>query len=105
MKQTIGIREFHSAFECAGRQDQFSYEARVQLFEYLDELDEDMELDVIAVCCEYSEDEPKEIAENYSIDISDCEDDDAIEETVLDYLNQHTCVVGQTSDGIVYQQF
>jgi hypothetical protein len=44
---------FIDAFHNKGRGDQFTYEALCALFEYLD--DSDTELDVIGLCCDFSE--------------------------------------------------
>lgn len=60
MKQTIGLSEFRSAFHNMGRGNQFSYDGLKALFNYLEEVDEDMELDVIALCCEFKEYEDEE---------------------------------------------
>ena len=111
MKQTVYLHDFRDAFRRADRSN-FSYEGQVVLFDYITEYEEstgeEMELDVIALCCEFTEDTPKEIADNYGIDISDIDEDDdqAIEETVLEYLYENTSVAGPTSCGtIVYQNF
>lgn len=45
---------FMDEFTSAGRGDQFSYGAMEALFDYYDELD-NFELDVIAVCCDWTE--------------------------------------------------
>ena len=119
MKQTIdNASQFRDAFRALGRESQFSYEAMGLLFDYFEECNPDMDLDAIAVCCEYSEDTVKNIAGNYDIDLSDASDgaDEASAygleqiakaelEIVLDYLNNHTSVVGETSSGIVYADF
>jgi len=55
MKKTIGLYEFREAFANMGRTENFSYEGAEALFDYLEEVDEDMELDVIAICCDYTE--------------------------------------------------
>jgi hypothetical protein len=78
MKQSINFSQFCDAFHNMGREDQFSYQGKKALFEYLEQLSEDcdteIELDVIALCCEYSEYEDlKEIQEDYS-DIEDLRD-------------------------------
>ena len=109
MKQNITHSDFTAAFHRAGRGDQFSHEALGMLFSYLEELEEDtgegIELDVIAICCEYAESDPETIAADYSIDLDDCEDDEK-EQAVIDYLNENTSVIGQTSAGtLVYAQF
>ncbi len=58
MKQTITKSQFHDAFE-AIRPDNFSYNGLDALFEYLEAYEEgtgeEMELDVIAICCDFTE--------------------------------------------------
>lgn len=110
MKQTIGQSQFIDAFRSMGRYDQFGYDALVSLFDYLEQLEsdcgEEIELDVIALCCDYSVDTPEDIAANYGIDLSECEDDDAKRETVVEYLENDTQVVDPDCNGqIVYLQF
>lgn len=87
------------------RGDQFSYEALGLLFDYLNDCGSDVEFDPIAICCEFSEDTPEAIAENYSIDIEDLNEGE-IKDAVLSYLEDNTSVVGETSSGaFVYVQF
>ena len=105
MRQTVNKSQFRDAFSDMGRGDQFSYDALGLLYDYLEEVDEDFELDVIAICCDFSEDSIEDIASNYSIDLSELEDEDEKKEAVMEYLNNNTSVVGETKDGIVYQQF
>jgi len=105
MKQTIHMSDFRTAFYSAGRKDQFSYEALGLLFEYFEEIDPEYDLDVIAICCEYSEATPEDIARDYQIDIHGLEDDE-IQRAVLDHLYYQTSVVGVThSDTIVFAQY
>jgi len=101
---------FHDAFRAAGRQDQFSREALDLIYEYLNNFDEDVELDVVAICCEYVEDTPTEIAQSYDIDLEHLyaagEDDEKIDAFVLNELSNNTSVVGTTHQGtIVYVDF
>lgn len=105
MKQTITKSDFRDAFQRYGRGEQFSYEALELIFDYLEEIDEDQELDVIAVCCEFAESDLETIANDYNVDLSECEDDDEKEQAILSYLEDHTSVIGQTARGIVYIQF
>ena len=55
MKQSINIYDFRRAFKTYDR-DNFSYEGLKALFEYLEEYEDDtgeeLELAVIALCCE-----------------------------------------------------
>jgi hypothetical protein len=70
MINTINKYEFSDAFQKMGRGDQFSYEGLIALFDYLEILEDDIgepiELDVISLCCEYSEYENlKEFQDDY----------------------------------------
>lgn len=59
MKQTINIYDFENAFRQHKRENQFSYlglRALFEMLEYAEKLNGDeIELDVIALCCEYAE--------------------------------------------------
>jgi len=108
MKTTVSVYDFREAFRQAGREN-FTYEALGLLFDHFEGLEEDMgseiELDVVAICCDYTEDDAVSIAGNYDIDIADMDKDEA-REAVQDYLNNNTSVVGTTSNGsIVYADF
>ncbi len=109
MKTTVSRYDFERAFQDAGRKYQFSYEGLSVLFDHLEQMENDngseIELDVIALCCDYYEDTVKAIADNYSIDLSECEDEDEERDTVRDYLNDKTTIAGETSDGFVYVAF
>lgn len=104
MKQTITFNDFSQAFANKDRNDKFSVEGQRALFDYFEEVDENMELDVIAICCEYSEDTYGDVAENYSLALNG-EDDDEIRELVIDFLSNHTSVVAELDDTIVYENF
>ena len=114
MKTTISRYDFERAFVDANRKENFSYEALGLLFDYFESYEEEtgqeIELDVIAICCEYSEDTVADIARNYSIDLNDADpeaDDyeDQCRQIVFDYLSDRTSVVGNTADGFVYLSF
>lgn len=110
MKQSVNFSAFVDAFHAYKRYDQFGYDALKVIFDYLEEYEEscgvEVELDVIAICCDYTIQGHTGIAQDYSIDLSDAEgDSDEEEQIVLDYLNDRTMVLGQFSQGIVYQVF
>lgn len=102
MKLTVTKSMFKDMFAQMGRKDQFSYDALGQLFEYLEECDPDYDLDVIALCCDYCEDSAENIAASYSIE---CDDPEDLESVVEDYLNEHTFLIGKTTEGFLYQVF
>jgi hypothetical protein len=108
MKTTVSKYDFERAFVDADRKENFSYEALGLLFDYFESYEEEtgqeIELDVIAICCEYTEDNPDDIIANYSIDVEGMDDDEKIE-AVRDYLIESTQLVGETSTGFVYLAF
>ena len=59
MKKDVGFCSFTDAFRDYNRQNNFSYEGLTALYDYLIEYEEscgeEIELDVIALCCEYTE--------------------------------------------------
>ena len=109
MKQTVYLNDFRNAFQ-ETRPNNFSYEGLSVLFDYFEEIESDtgteVELDVIAICCEYSEEPWQDIAESYDIDLSDWETDEDKLQCVIDYINDNTQYCGVTDAGsIVYLQF
>jgi len=108
MKTTVTKSAFIDDFRAYDRYDQFGYEALSSLFDYLEETEEscgeEIELDVIALCCDYAEEDTHIIARDYKIDIEGM-DDDEILEAVRDYLEDNTQLVGETSTGFVYACF
>jgi len=106
MKTTIShASQFRDAFRQADRQDQFSYEALNMLYEYFEDVDPDMELDVIAICCEYTEDTPEGMANNsWSVDDL-TQDEEELRDQVREYLEANTSIVGETAIGFVYLAF
>ena len=105
------VYQFREAFRLAGRMDQFSYEGFEVLFDYLHDLSEDIgesiELDVVALCCDYYESSIEELIDNYNIDMSEVDEDDpdSIIEVVREYLEDNTSVCGQVNGGFVYAAF
>lgn len=109
MKQTVYLDTFRNAFQEI-RPNNFSYEGLSILFDYFQEYEdstgEEIELDVIAICCEYSEEPWQDIAESYDIDLSQYDDDEDRISAVQDYIQDHSQYCGITDDGsIVYAQF
>lgn len=112
MKTTINLHQFRDAFYRMGRKTNFSYEGLEILFEYLEELeegtDQEIELDVIALCCDFSEDTPENIGEAYGIPMDDVDFDNPADvlDCVVDFLRVQGVFVGITKDGkIVFQNY
>ena len=101
MKSTVTRSDFIQAFKTMDRKENFSYDGLVSLFEYLEEMEEscetEIELDVIALCCEYTEYENiKEFWKDY--DKEDYPD--------LETLRDNTTVIEiEGTDGFIIQAF
>lgn len=119
MKQSINSYEFHRAFE-QQRPDNFSYEGLEALFEYLEQYEEDcdteIELDVVAICCDYSEMSIDDIINDYikgsSIyepelwdDMQQLDTDEEKNELLIDWLNDRTQVIQVNDDTLIIAAF
>ena len=118
MKTNVSLNDFRDAFQSYDRKN-FSYAGQEALFDYLEEYEEsigeEVELDVIALCCECSEHETAlDCAREYGYEeVVDLEPHGSIdllevaeleEAQALDWLTQQTTVI--TFDGgIIIQQF
>jgi hypothetical protein len=106
MIQTLSEHDFRQAWKNSGRENSFSYEALGLLFEMLEELSPDWELDIIALDCEYAESTLEEIISDYGYALADNEEEEPTLDEVLEYLQENTLVCGTTPQGtIVYAQF
>jgi hypothetical protein len=108
MKTSVSLEDFRYAFKLARRED-FSYHGLKELFNYLEEYEdstgEEVELDVIALCCDFSEDTWQEIAQNYDIDLTGAELGGEKYEIVKEYLEDQGALVGEVEGGFVYRNF
>ena len=97
----IGFNEFLEEFKRYEREDQFTYEGKKALFEYLNELSEDMgepiQLDVVALCCEFTEYESlQEFNNDYSYSID--------EVNSIDDISYYTVVI-PIDESFIIQDF
>lgn len=112
MKETVTESRFLQAFKTL-RPDNFSRPALVALFDYLDQLEQDLgeeqELDVIAICCEWTEyRDAITAAEAYGWEAPEIpegeERDDTSDRKALEYLQDNTHVV-EFDGGILVLNF
>ena len=85
---TVDQATFVRQFEAYGRADQFSNEALEALFEYYDEL-EDCELDVISICCDWTEYEDMQEAIEAFWNYDEELDERLPEECQADYADEY----------------
>ena len=96
--------QFRDAFKHAGRGEQFSYEALGLLFDFLNDMGEDCQLDVIGICCEFSEASPEQICIEHGLEVDEATE--TAKGVAFSYLEDNTLIVGETDSGtIIYQQF
>lgn len=113
--QQVNESAFHDAFNLMGRGDQYSYEGRKALYEYLNELAADqgapIKFDVIALCCDFYEGTAEDVARDYRVTVGEGED---LEEAVREYLSNKTVLyaeytvrdtVGSEKTCFLYQAF
>ena len=109
MKTSVNFSQFCDAFRDMNRNDNFSYDGKRALFDFIEQMDEDTgqetELDVVALCCEYYESYMDSIISDYSIDVSEAEDDDEKADLVEEYLQDNTMLVSRNGETFVYAQF
>ena len=90
---------FIDAFRNMGRETQFSYAALVALFQHMvdteDNCGEEVELDVIALCCEFAE---YEDIEEYNADYTKAE-------TMEDIEDRTTVIYIGRGDAFLIQQY
>lgn len=110
MKKTINFNDFHSDF-MAIRPDNFSYEGLRVLFDYLEEYEEEtgeeIEFDVIALCCDFSEYTIEELANDYlgSVESETKEELKERKQEALDYVTERTTLLTVNNDTVIIQNF
>lgn len=111
MKTAVNFENFTDAFSTNDRQDQFSYDGKKALFEYLEEYEdstgEEIELDIISLCCDYSEYDSataciKECG--YGMELRLDSDEEEKEVAAIEYLEDRTTVI-KFDTGIIIQDF
>jgi hypothetical protein len=94
MYQHVTKMMFCDEFKNSNRADNYSYEGLTALFDMFDE--DNIELDVIAICCDWTEDTEENIRKGYALDD---------EQTVLDYLERNTTVIELDNGSFLYANF
>ena len=102
MKQTVNFSNFVDAFRNYDRVDNFGYAGLQALFDYLEELEQDVdyefELDVIGFCCDFALMTLDEINQDYLQGHETL--DDAVE-----WLQEQTTVILVDDETVIVQTF
>jgi len=109
MIQTIDLYDFKNAFSVINRNNQFSNEGLEWLFDYCEDLENDLgepyELDVIALCCDFQESTYEEIIDSYGIEINRNDSEEYIQTQIRDFLEGETILVNYDENKVLFQQF
>jgi len=107
MIQTVNLHDFRKAFQEI-RPNNFSYEGLEVLFNYLEEMEPQYALDVIAVCCDFSECTLDEFFYYHKVDIiSDKATNEEKKQAIAQHIEYHGFWFAFTNDGksIAYENF
>jgi hypothetical protein len=108
MKTTISVYDFRDAFQRV-RPDNFSYEGLTWLYEYFEEYenssDEEIELDVIAICCDFTESTYEEFQEMYFLELDTDLSVEDRNKSIREFLEDETSVIGFYDEKVVFQNF
>ena len=100
--------ELKRRFEEANR-DYFSLEACEAIINLFEETGTNTELDIIAICCDFTEAEPEDIYNDYDNieEIAETKDEDGEIDTekLMDALNYYTYAIELDNGNILYQNF
>ena len=98
MKQTVYLEDFRRSFQSI-RPNNFSHQGLIALYDYLiqseDDMGEELDLDVIGICCDYTEYKNfQELKSNY-LDVN----------TLEDLRNKTTVVPIDGTQGFIIQNY
>jgi len=82
--------------------DYYSYEGYEAIFNYYEDYDEAIELDIIAICCDFNELTFEEFINDYSLEVEEGEDE---EEAVINYLDSVGTWYKVLDDTVIYIVF
>ena len=98
MKKTVYLDDFRNAFVAYDRANNFTYKGLSALYDYFMDYENDcgieIELDVIAICCEYTEYKDLEEVQGDYNNIENIED-----------LRNNTQVIEMANGGIIIQAY
>lgn len=106
MKTTVYLDEFRNYFAQI-RPDNFSHEGLGVLFDYLEEANPEMELDVIGICCDFSQCSLDEFIDSFAIKTDEDVTEDQKRAFIEDYINSHGFFYQFVENGkeIVFENF
>ena len=105
MKVTINVTEFIDRFHDYGRSNHFTNAGLRAMFATFEDIDPNMELDIVGICCDFAE---YEDALSAALEYGFQNDEDASEANqerdAMNYLRDNTLVI-EFDGGIIIQGF
>lgn len=109
IKTNASLHAIAAMFEGMGRKDQFSLQGIEAIMGYLEDCSEDgsIDLDVIAICCDFTESSIEDIVGNHGIEEEYCLDEDGEIDAVLVYyqLQDNTWATLLDNGNILYVNY
>ena len=108
------VRTYDNAYDLQNlfmtrNRDYYTIDGYNAIIDYFAEFDEPVELDVVAICCDFTESDPDDIIDDYSnlIEKEDYTDEDGEIDVdkLLDFLNYHTYATLLNNGNILYINF
>lgn len=111
IKNELNVADVVKMFNDWGRGANFTYEGIEALLDMLEMCYTDeqgaIDLDIIGLCCDFTESTPSELLSDFSYvdDLSQDLDDDENLEIVMDYLSNNTTVWELENGNVLYANF
>jgi len=102
MQKTLSVNDFIAEFEAYGREYNFTRESLVSLFEFFEEF-EGFELDVIGICCQFTEYDYEDLPAAFDHVLDESEE--YSNEEWLEALNELTIAIPVSADLLVISEF
>lgn len=107
MIKTVSLHDFRTEWALSqSRGKSFSYEGLEILYDFLEEVEPDHDLDIVALDCAYAESDLEDLIRDYGYALDAEPEEELTLEDFKDYIERESTVLGTTSQGtIVYVQF
>lgn len=103
----LSLDAIMNLFKAYDRGNNFSYNALEAIIDFETEDDTPLDLDVIRICCEYTESSFEEIVDAYGLGENVYLDDfgDIDNSLIIEFLENNTVVLNVDGDKVVYKNF
>lgn len=106
MLMTINLSDFRTEWAKSSRAESFSYEGLEILYDFLEEVEPDHDLDIVALDSAYAESDLEDLIRDYGYAMDEEDEEELTLDNFKDYIERESTVLGTTSHGtIIYLQF